>query len=175
MTTIDVWSDRIQDAHSAYPATAEALTKNVTRRVVDGEEVIARLLRDLLSIDNVEVRRGQRPRLDVDEGRRLLNELRGQDYTVDPFHVAFRALAGGRSLENLKRRTGMSRANLSRLLTRQKEPRVDEMEAVAEAFGKRPTYFAEYRTAMFTAIVRRHLTADPDRSAVLAHQLGIGR
>lgn len=175
MTIIDVWDARIQDAHTAYPATATELTKTVTRRVVDGEEVIARLLRDLLSIDNVEVRRGQRPRLDVDEGRRLLNELRGQDYTVEPFHIAFRALAGSRSLENLTRRTGMSKANLSRLLAKKKLPRVDELETIAEAFGKRPMYFAEYRTAMFTAIVQNHLAADPDRSAALAHQMGLGR
>lgn len=175
MTAIDVWEQRIQNAHSTYPSTSSGLTRDDTRRVVDGEEVIARLLRDVLSIDNVEVRRGQRPRLDPDEGRRLLNGLRGQDYTVEPFHVALRALAGTRSLQNLGRRTGLSKANLSRLLSNQKEPRAEEMEAVAAAFDKRPTYFAEYRTILFADMVRERLASDPDHSAALVHRYGLGQ
>lgn len=172
MTTVDVWEGRIQQTQDRYPETRHPLTRDTTRRVVAGEEVIARILRDVLSIDNVEVRRGQRPRLDPDEGRRLLHDIQGQDYTVEPFHVAFRALAGTRSLENLRRQTGLSRANLGRLMN-QKPPRKIEMEIIAESFGKRASYFAEYRALMFAELVRQHLANDPDRSAALAHRYGV--
>lgn len=151
------------------------LTSDHTRAVVDGEEVLPRLLRDLLSIDNVPVRRGQRPRLDVDEGRQLLNDIRGLDYTIEPFHIALRTLVGDRSLTNVARRTGLSKPNLSRLMNRQKEPSIAELEACAIGFGKRPVYFAEYRTLAFMEVVRQHLAADPDRSAALAHVYGLGR
>jgi len=180
LTTIDPpapspWTERLRRAHASFPATATEITRDATARIVNGEEVLSRVLRDILAVDNVAVRRGDRPLPDVDEGRRLLHELRGQDYTNEPFHVAFRILAGTRSLTNLERRTGMSRATLSRLLNNRKPPRPDEIEAVAAAFSKRPTYFAEYRTSMFAALVWDHLSSDPDRSAVLAHQLGLGR
>lgn len=175
MSAVDVWEDRLQQAHASYPAATVPVTAVDMARVVNGEEILVRLLRNVLAVDNVAVRRGQRDIVDVEEGRQLLAELRGQDYTVEPFHDALRALNGPRSLENLKRRTGMSKANLSRLMTAQKTPRVDEMETVAAAFGKRPMYFAEYRAATFAAIVQAQLTADPDRSAALAHHFGIGR
>lgn len=173
--TSSAWADRLRRAHAAYPASATRITRDSTTLIVHGEEVLSRVLRDILAVDNVAVRRGERPIPDVDDGRRLLRDLRGQDYTNEPFHVAFKTLAGPRSLENLSRRTGMSRANLSRLLNNRKPPRVDEIESIAAAFSKRPTYFAEYRTSMFAALVWEHLASDPDRSAVLAHQFGIGR
>lgn len=182
MTLVDTpltgdWPARLQRAHAAYPSAAQPIGGDATARIVNGEEVLARILRDVLAVDNVTVRRGQRPDPDVDDGRQLLLELRGLDYTVDPFHIALRALAAGRSLENLRRRTGLSRATLSRLMntSKPKPPRVDEMEAVAAGFGKRPVYFAEYRSAVLAAIVQQHFTQDPDRSAVVTYQLGLGR
>lgn len=71
--------------------------------------------------------------------------------------------------------SGLSKANLSRLINRRKTPRLADMEAVATGFGKKPMYFAEYRAAFFAELVRDRLHADPDRSAVLAHQLGLSR
>ena len=179
MTPVDtqaaVWEHRIRNVQQTYPTVTSDLTSADTRRVVNGEELLSRLLRAVLAVDNVMVRRGQRPDPDVDEGRRLLAELRGQDFTVSAFPVAFRILAGDRSLENLARRTNMSRSNLCRLLNGTKTPRVDEIVTIAEAFNKRPTFFAEYRTMVISAIVAERLAADPDRSAVIAHQIGLGR
>lgn len=174
MTTLE-GDERYARVADAYPSAMLDLTSADTTRVVEGEEFIARLLRDTLSIDNVEVRRGQRPRLDADQGRQLLNDLRGLDYTVDPFHIALRVLIGPRSLANTARRTGLSKPNLSRLLNRQKTPSRPELEACATGFGKQPFYFAEYRTIAFMELVRDTLAADPDRSAALAHQYGLGR
>lgn len=160
------------------------LAPDETRTIVAGEELLPRLLRDLLAVDNVEPRRGHRAAtkgravtvdgLDADQGRRLLDQLRGQDFTTLPFAEAFRCLAGDRGLTNLARRTGLSRSNLSRLLNG-KPPKPEEMEAVAAAFGKRAIYFAEYRETAILRWAAERLAADPDRSAVLAHQLGLGR
>jgi transcriptional regulator with XRE-family HTH domain len=171
----DAWETRIAAAHAAYPTTAGGIDRDVTSRVVNGEEIMTRLLRDLIAVDNVESRRGDRAVPDAEEGRRLLSDLRGEDYTVLPFPNALRALAGTKTVTQLCRITNLSRGNMARILNSQKAPTVDEIQAIAAAFGKRPTYFAEYRTALFAALVYHQLEANPDRSAVLAHQLRLTR
>ncbi len=177
MTALEpsAWEARIQRAHAAYPSTAVNITGETTALVVNGDEIIVHLLRNVLAIDHVQVRRGNRPDVDPDEGRARLRQLRGQDFTTDAFPHAFRGLIAGRSLENIRRRTGMSKANLSRLLNGVKAPRFDEMETIAAAFEKNPMYFAEYRAATISALVLAYLAADPDGSALLAHQMGLGR
>lgn len=181
MTTIDsdlpaidrAWNDRMQRAHERYPRSAAPPTFDVTRLVVRGEELLAVFIRDMLALDNVASQRGHRPDLDLDDGRQLLAELRGQDYSVERFDVAFRALAGRRSLATLARMTGLGKTNISRLLNNRKAPKPAEMEAIAAAFRKRPVYFAEYRAAAFASLIQQHLADNPDRSAVITHQFGL--
>lgn len=174
------WDDRLAAAHAAYPASHQALLRGVdTARVVNGEELLIRLMRDVIATDNVEVRRGQRAEPDAEDGRRLLEDLRGLSYTTEAFHTAFRTLAGTRSLSQLVHRTGLSRTTIHRLLAGPdaggKAPTPSEMEAVAEGFGHKPVYFAEYRVAMFVALVAEKLAENPDQSYALVRRLGLAR
>ena len=135
------------------------------------EDRLASILRDIIKVSEAPAQRGVRVMPPREVGEARLNDLRNGGCTTQPFAVAFRYLAGGRSRTALARRTGIARTHVHRLITGQYPPSMEDMERIAKAFDRRPTYFLEYRVGLISKQVSDYLTANPEASIPLAKQL----
>lgn len=168
------WEAQRAAVYARYPSAAE---EDWTAALAD-YDLMGRLIRDVLRVGHTPKQRGSRPELERDEALSRLNQLRGDDYTMLPFPEAFRALARWdpdtptRSLTNIARRVDIPRSRTHRLLTGESKPSHADLEQIAAAFGRRPTYFAEYRIALVVAAIEAHLEAAPEATVGIVRQLG---
>lgn len=140
-------------------------------------DVLGKLIHDILRVEPSSKKRGPRKHIRADDvdGAALLRQLAGDDYTVRPFadavNVLMRAtLTSERALAN---RSTLSRAHLQRVL-RGQLPTMDDIEAIAKVFRKRPDYFLEYRVAAIGAAIMDRLTSNPDYTVSLMDKLRRG-
>lgn len=130
---------------------------------------LGRLLQDLIKdmLEHQNRGPGPRPNVDAKTGYQLLQQLFGNDYTGLPFPEAFAVLSAGRSIRHLARKTGMNNTHVYKLLNKQKEPTLFDMEVIAKAFNKRPEYFAEYRMGYLLGVLAHHMENNPDMTMTL--------
>lgn len=160
------WNDTIAAVAVQAP---QALTGDWLR--ADNEDVIWRLVLDVVRVAQPNSRRGQRPMPTPGEVKAAFRGIQGLEYTTEAFAAAFATLTGSRSFSQLAHRTGLDRTKLWRLKRGQDEPTPAEMEAIAAAFGKDARYFHEYRCHLVCAAVAQALRSDPDRSAAVASRI----
>lgn len=135
-------------------------------------ELFARIMRDIFKLDQPEPRRsGPRPEPDFDRALVSLRQLMGQDYTTLPFFEAFNILADKRSLTQLGRKCGMDRMRVQRLRRDERAPMLWEMAQIADAFGKHPSFFTEYRSAMICGAIIDRLEASPETGVHIYRRL----
>jgi transcriptional regulator with XRE-family HTH domain len=143
------WQKRVDLIFRQFPTTEALIEGKVPnwKRAFDKDiDLFAWILRDVLKADSATPgRSGPKPTVDRFQGAVRLRQLMGDDYSVEPFNVAFRSLAHARSLSNIAHKTGLSRTQVNRLLKGDSQPSGAEMEAIAKAFNVAPGFFAEYR------------------------------
>lgn len=131
-------------------------------------DLFARLVKDILKLDQAQPGRpGPRPALDYKEGVARLKQYMGQDYALDPFPESLKNLANGRSIRAVARKSGLSKNHIHRLLTGELEPDAYAMSRIAEAFGKHPSYFPEWRDFWITNALVHRLRDHPESSIAL--------
>lgn len=145
------------------------------------EDVLGRILKDILKADQMEPgRSGPRPNLDYERGMRTWREMASRetqvkrterDFTGLPFTEAFAKLIGPDSLTAIARKTSISRSRAHRLLNGHEEPTVDDLHAIAEAYGKHPAYWLEYRTELIVAALAARLAARPEMTVAIYNKL----
>lgn len=141
------WQHRVEQIEEQFPSV-----KSDWNVILRDDDVFGRLLRDILKIDQIDPgRAGPRPNLDYDRGMQSWRELTGEDFCQLPFPRAFKAITYKQSLTQVARKTGISRSRVDRLLKEQDRPTVDDMRQIAKAYGKKPAFFAEYRTEYIIA------------------------
>lgn len=170
------WEDRLAAVKGAYPSTADRYWVEA----VQDYALMGGLIHELLRVGHTPKRRGSRPGLEQDaETMARLRELWGDDYSTLPFAETFTMLKGTRSRSQLvtliRAKTGVyvSRTQIHRFLTGQAAPGGRDMEVIARAFNKKPTYFHEYRLGLVIASVVALLDASPEQTASLVQQLGV--
>lgn len=153
------WSGRREVIDRIFPSVERLDWK----KAFDGDiELLGRLLRDILKLDSaIPGKPGPRVVMDFPEGIARLRQLMGEDFSVLAFAQAFDALAAPRSLRHLEYRTGIGRNRLNKLL-RGHTPTGPEMEQIAQAFGKHPSYFVEWRAGYVLAAIQRKLAEAPE-------------
>lgn len=180
------WDERYKRIQAQFPSCRPDFK---WYEALASPQLLGRLLHDLANIGwEKPTRRGQRSRLDPAEGMvRIAAILQGGpelsaleadrmgDATTLPFHEAMTELAAERSLTitavaELDGIT-MSRTEVYRLMRGERAPTGFDMEQVATAFGKEPTYFHEYRVALLTEAFLEHLQAAPELSVHVVRQL----
>lgn len=185
----ETWDERYRRIQAQFPSCRPDFSWYDS---LESPQLLGRLLHDLANIGwERPTRRGQRSRLDPDEGMEriaalfeggpklsaLEAEVSG-DATTLPFHEAFAELAAERQLTiTAISRLGaitMSRTEVHRLIRGERAPTGYDMEQVAAAFDKEPTYFHEYRVGMLTEAFLSHLHADPEISVHVVRQLEHG-
>lgn len=161
------WDKTLERAHRQYPSSGDVDWTGALRDY----EMLGRLVGELLRVESTpQARRGQRPVLTSDDKVRL-RQLLGDDYTTLGFANAFASLAGNLSRTQLATKTGLARTQVHRLLSDTAVASADDMEAIAAAFGKAPTFFAEYRKGLIMSVIERHLEASPEASVGFVKQL----
>lgn len=114
---------------------------------------------------NAGIRRiGRRP------GRKAvpLDEVMGivlpQEFTNDPLPVALGRLLRGRSQRQFAYKVPCSQSHLSRILSGERMPDLDQLERIAEAAGVRPWFFPEWRAQYVSGLVTEVLAENPHLS-----------
>lgn len=160
------WDERRALVLEHFPAAGEQDWPELTGQ----DPAFERVLQDILKYDQREQGRdGPRPNLEWEKGIRSWKQITGQDYTGLPFPEAVRAVArdtSGRShsLTTIARKTGISRSRVHRLLTAEETPDLQSIALFAAAYGKKPSFFAEYRSEIIARRLIAILAANPEYS-----------
>jgi hypothetical protein len=161
------WEQRIKMIHEEFPGTADP----DWNQILKDPDVFARILKDVLKVDQIEVgRAGPRPNLDVERGMRTWNEFRG-DYSELPFTDAFRILVRGNSQRIIARKTGISKTRIVRLQQGDDRPSATDLRVIAEAYDKKPAYFVEYRAEYIIAAIATRLQDEHELTVALYRKL----
>lgn len=135
-------------------------------------DLFARLVKDILKLDQAQPGRpGPRPALDYEQGVARLRQYMGQDYSLDVFPRTLKDLANGSSIRAIARKTGLSKNHVHRLMTGDLEPDAYAMSCVADAYGKHPSYFVEYRALWVANAIVNRLADNPESSIALYRKL----
>jgi len=154
------WAERAELIKKQFPTRTKA---DWVRRFTDDPDMFSDLMRDLLKIDQqVPGKSGPRPGPEFEAGMDLIRKIRGEDYCTLKFSEALAILGHGMSLTALARKTKLSRSQVHRLLNAQMQPSAEEMEAVATAFKKEPSFFLEWRAAYIAGTLASKLEEAPE-------------
>lgn len=128
-------------------------------------ELYGRIWRDILKFDQAgEGRPGPRPALEADRAFKRYLQLSDDDFSMLSFAEAVKLISGNLSIRKLADKTGLDRNLIHRLMKGLDEPDCFEMEIVAAAFGRRPSYFLEYRVGYILTMVHAHMLKYPESS-----------
>lgn len=166
------WAERNAWAVERFPYIPELDWHDALRDF----NVLGPMLRDIKRADIGREGRGVRPDLRPEEHGLVVHQLSGQDYSTLPFHQAFQALKGTRSIRHVAGRCGLPPARAQRLLRGDgpgSSPTLDDMATIARAFGKEPWYFVEFRVEAVSAWVATQLSTSPETSAMWFDKLGL--
>lgn len=162
------WKDRLQLIEQQFPAVIEPDWNVILR----DEDTFGRILRDILKVDQMEPgRAGPRPNVDYDRGIKTWKQITGQDYSDRPFIPSFRHLIRGQSRRTVARKTKLSRSKVDRLLLGHEAPRIEELRVIAEAYGKKPSFFSEYRAEYILAAIATRLDREAELTVVWYRKL----
>jgi hypothetical protein len=161
------WERRLKMIHEEFPGTQDPDWNGILK----DPDVLARLLKDMLKVDQMELgRAGPRPNLDVERGMRTWAEMNG-DYSERPFVEAFAILARGNSQRAIARKTGLSKTRIVRLQQGGDLPNIDDLRVIAEAYHKKAAYFVEYRAEYILATIATRLENEHELTAALYRKL----
>lgn len=163
------WGERFKVIGEQFPV---AVTLDWRKAFANDVELWGRLVKDLLKVDQtVPGRSGPRPVLDRSAAERRLKQFMRVDYSELWFQEAFTVLCGNRSHRHLATKLKMDRNLIQRLLSGKKQPTIQIMEQIAEAFGKDPSYFVEYRMAYILGALSAKMDQAPEMSIDLYNKL----
>lgn len=162
------WKHRVELIKEEFPHVADRDWHGILK----DEDVLGRILKDILKVDQMEPgRAGPRPNLDYERGLQTWKEMTGQDYSESPFCESFHWLIRGQSRTTVARKTNLSRTKVHRLLVGTEQPTIDELRVIAEAYGKKPAFFVEYRAEYIMAAVAMELHKRTEMAAHLYTKL----
>jgi hypothetical protein len=161
------WDKRLKMIEEEFPVTQDP----DWNRILQDPDVFARILKDVLKVDQIEVgRAGPRPNLDIERGMQAWREISG-DYSELPFIEAFRVLARNNSQRAIARKTGISKTRIVRLQQGEDKPNVNDLRSIAEAYNKKPPYFVEYRAEYILAAIATRLQNEHELTVALYRKL----
>lgn len=145
--------------------TKQHLTRDDWRRILQQEDQLAAILRELIRVGNTPVGRGPRPapnpyttQLYLD---RLTNPPEPVEHTNLPFPEALDALRTQYSTRGIAHRTGIPRPTIQYWITHRLTPNLATQIEIATALKKPETYFLETRHEIVSAWLTYQLEANP--------------
>lgn len=158
------WKERYEVIKTQFPAVQRLDWEKVFRA---DPTIMGNILNDIIKVEVApKGRPGKRPALDKEQARQVLKRYQGEDYTLLPFPKAVHRLKGTTSVRQFARKVSMSPSYAYNLMTGYKEPTVEDMQLVAQAYGKHPSYFYEYRVAFITGLMAERVDYAPESSII---------
>ena len=143
------WSEAVAEIHQKHP---EVNTLNWKPVFLTDPALLGRVISDMLKMDLSESSRpGKQSKVDPEEARRRMRRYGRDDYTMLPFSESVSLLKGDLSVRAYADKCGMHYSRLYTLLCDRGVPSLEEMQKVAKAHGKDPSFFLEYRIATIFA------------------------
>lgn len=128
-------------------------------------DLYGKVWKDILKYDLAgEGRPGPRPALEIGPAIKRFMQLTDDDFTMRPFREAVGLISNNMSVRKLSSRTGLDRNTVHRLMKGTIEPDNYEMEVVAAAFGRLPSFFLEYRIGYILSMIHVHMMRYPESS-----------
>lgn len=126
-------------------------------------ETMGAIIRDLLK-SGLKKRgvSGPRKSPDLQAGMAELRSLFGLDFSMMSFADTLTLLADGETQTTTAKRTGLSNTRVRKLLRGEELPTVWEIVQISNAYGKRPAFFADYRTLFVASRVAVELDRNPE-------------
>jgi len=158
------WAERSDLIHKTFPSINNI---NWVEVFQTDPQVLGRLVNDILKLDGATPGKpGKRPNIAPEQASERLAQMTGEDFSMLKFPEAFKILKADRSVRHLARLCSMNHSEAHRLLMGVKEPNVEIMRIVAQAFNKQPSYFLEYRIAFVVSYMCEIMMDVPETSAV---------
>jgi hypothetical protein len=163
------WAERQRLIEAAFPSTAQLSWEKAFK---NDTALFGEVLRGILKYDQARKGKpGPRPVAKREDSEARLLQFMGEDYSIDPMPEALRNLKGDLSLRGLCAKTGLDYNVIFRLIHGKIAPDVMHMTQIAEAFGKHPSYFLEYRIAFVVAALVAKMEEWPESSIVSYRKL----
>jgi hypothetical protein len=162
------WEETVSRIYKDIPAAEEVDWEGLFR---DDPKILGDLVNDIIKVSvSQKGRPGKRSASSAAEVQNDLAKLMDTDYSDQPFPVALRIAMGERSVRQTSRLSGVDKMVIIRLLNGEGSlPTAPQMEALASALKKDPSYFIEYRAAYVCHAVYRML-CDNSESAVVFYR-----
>jgi plasmid maintenance system antidote protein VapI len=158
------WDERVELIFEHFPGAKNPDWNSILSDI----DTLGEVIRDILRLEQATPgKSGPRPAPEIAAGMKTMRRWTGEDHTVLPFAQAFAVLSRGYSLSHLARKTDLDRNKVNRLLKGEHEPTPMEMDRVARAFGKQPSYFLEFRMAYVLAALAAKLQEAPEATIPL--------
>lgn len=159
------WTERYEVIRQQFPSIDRLNWNEVFRQ---DPTIMGRILNDIIKVEVAPAGRpGKRPSLDKGEAREIYARYKGEDFAVVPFAKACTGLKRKNSIRQFARKCNMSPSHAYRLLIGHKPPTIEDMEMVAKAYGKHPSYFHEWRMAYVCKVFIDRGDAVPEAGIVL--------
>lgn len=155
------WEEKKRRIEERHP---DALNMDWTTTVKGDPDLYARIIADVIKSSSGGSKPGKRPSLANGEAFNVYSKMVGDDFSNEPFHVAFNTLTGNLSLRGVKAKTGLGHTYISRLLAGEANPSMETIEKIAAGFKKDPSFFLEYRINVIQQSMETFLTSSPDTS-----------
>lgn len=164
------WEERFRTIKEKFPSVENL---DLTESLEKDPDAFTQMMGDLIKAGGKRQRPGKRPPLDRALAEEELSKLMQEDYTDHSFPVAFRALAGTRSMRGLAAKTGCNKDYIVRYLKGTLMPSFGDMEKIARAFNKEPEFFIEYRIAFILLVIDQYLQDNPERATIWHRRLRV--
>lgn len=166
------WSERWERMQERFPSKRGEF--DWVKAFDHDPHLFGRTLQDVVRLEVAPAGRpGPRPKVQPAQVRQAFYQMAGRDFCTLPFPEAFQLLTRGNSRRAVARKVQLPLVQVHRLLAGDLAPDHHYMTSIAEAYGKHPSFFLEWRTAYIVNALANKLAGLPERSIELYRQLAI--
>lgn len=167
------WDETVMRLYQELPQAKSVDWSSVFR---NDPKILGSLINDIIKVSvSRKGRPGKRSASSEEEVAADFRKLTDSDYSEFPFRVALKHAMGKRSLRQTALLSGVDKMIVHRFLNgKGPSPTLAQMEALAKALKKDPSYFVEYRAAYICNSLYEILCDNPE-SAVVFYKKVKGR
>lgn len=159
------WQKKIAEIQSTVPGTSQIDWGSLFKA---DPKILGDLVNDIIKVEvSQKGRPGKRSAKSADLIERDLLKLTNEDFAFLAFPKAMEVAMGDKSVRDVAKSSYLSKSTVHRLLRGDGAPVTSEqIEAIAPAVGKDPSYFLEYRAMYVCSAIYEMLIASPESSQV---------
>jgi hypothetical protein len=159
------WEETVMRLYQELPQTRSVDWSSVFR---NDPKILGSLINDIIKVSvSQKGRPGKRSAGSEEEVAADFLKLTDSDYSDYPFHLALKYAMGKKSLRQTALVSGVDKMIVHRFLNNKGPgPTIAQMEDLAKALKKDPSYFVEYRAAYICNSLYKMLCDNPENSVV---------